>query len=143
MNFMNQLIKLINESKRTDCKLVANYTWSVLFHYAISNPDYLILIESDGVNKRGDLILIKDGKWGACIPVTKLKPDVLGFCYNSIGKKYFSYVTRKRQLITVKRRIHKRDVKPCLPGQTEYLMSKLSDLCPHWFHIAKRYLINV
>jgi len=138
MNFMNQLIKLINESKRTNCKLVANYTWSVLFHYAISNPDYRILIESDGVDKRGDLILVKDGKWGACIPVTKLKSSTLEFCYNSIGKK-----NRKRQLITVKRRIHKREVKLCLPGQTEYLIDKLSDLCPHWFDIAKRYLIRV
>lgn len=138
MNFMNQLIALINESKRTKCKLVANYTWSVLFHYAISNPDYQILIESDGVDKRGDLILVKDGKWGACIPVTKLKSSTLEFCYNSICKK-----NRKRPLITVKRRIHKREVKLCLPGQTEYLIDKLSDLCPHWFDIAKRYLINV
>ena len=138
MNFMNQLIELINESKRTNCKIVANYTWSVLFHYAISNPDYQILIESDNINRLADLILINEGKWGACIPVTKLKSSALQFYYNSIDKK-----RRERQLITVKRKVHKREVKLLLPRQTEYLIDKLSNLCPHWFDIAKRYLINV
>lgn len=132
---MNPLIKLINESKRTNCKLVANYSWSVLFHYAINNPDYQILLESDNINSSADLILVNQGKWGACIPVTKLKSDALEFCYNSINKK--------GRLITVKRKVHKREIQLYLPGQTEYLIDKLSDLCPHWFDIARRYLIHV
>ena len=135
---MNPLIQLINESKRTNCKLVANYSWSVLFHYAISNPDYQILIESDNINRLADLILVNEGKWAACIPVTKLKSNALEFCYNSIRKK-----NRGGKLLTVKRKVHKRNVGICLPGQTEYLVGKLSDLCPHWFDIAKRYLIHI
>lgn len=135
---MNPLIDLINESKRTNCKIVANYSWSVLFHYAINNPDYKILLESDGENKNADLIIVKDGRWGACIPVTKIKPVVLNYCYTSYCKK-----NKEGKLIVVKRKVHKRVTKLCLPGQTEYLLDKLNILCPNWFDIAHRYLINV
>jgi hypothetical protein len=123
-----KLFNLVNEAKRTSCYTVANYATAVLLGYkekTISWETKEKLPEwSNNWNNdfQKDLVVIKVDKYSVCIPATHLKEIKAKECY-------VASVTTNN---VVQKLIHRRKKKLCLPGQYEYLLRKLTRICPNW-----------
>lgn len=79
-----------------------------------------------------DLITISDGLRDVCIPVPLLKPKIALACFED-AKQRHNFIEKRE---------HNRSHKPNLPGQRDYLLSQLEDICPNWSELTDRYLAN-
>lgn len=110
--------------------------YAILLNEALTNNDITLFYEYKHNAQQityYDLLNISYNGIQACIPVTLIKSDILQQCY-------------KRCLISgsvVKKYKHERRIRRTLPGQREYLLSRLSKICPEYSSVVDRILVKI
>lgn len=135
------LFKIIDDSKNVGCFKTANLAFACLLNLALVRKELKIIWESYDNSQEYewenveftcfyDLVVISDGLRDACIPVPLIRPWYQKACF----------LNAKERGNFWEKRVHQRNIGKCLPGQEEYLESKLLQVFPNCQELAEEYL---
>lgn len=137
------LASFIIEAKNCNQYYLANQAFACLLRQSIDSSVHIYWESTNNysntqynnvsANCYKDLIVLNNNNLKVNMPCTLLKPKFMELTF---------YQAEKKVIPPKDRWVHKRVIKPCLPGQVEYLTKKLTKLVPNFQEIANIYLAN-